>query len=68
MYCSPVVGDLNKDGKGEIAIAYSNNVAVYDYNGNLLTVGLVNSLAPVMKFDRLQLQISTEMADAKSLW
>lgn len=32
-YASPVVGDLDNDGKGEIAIAYSNKVAVYDHNG-----------------------------------
>ena len=36
MYCSPVVGDLNKDGFGEIAVAYSNMAAVYDYKGGLL--------------------------------
>jgi hypothetical protein len=36
MYCSPVVGDLNNDGFGEIAIAYDNKVAVYDYKGNVL--------------------------------
>jgi hypothetical protein len=36
MYCSPVVGDLNGDGFGEIAISYSNKAAVYDHNGNLL--------------------------------
>jgi hypothetical protein len=36
MYCSPVVGDLKGDGFGEIAIAYSNKAAVYDYKGNLL--------------------------------
>ena len=36
MYCSPVVGDLNRDGFAEIAIAYSNQVAVYNYKGNLL--------------------------------
>jgi hypothetical protein len=36
MYCSPVVGDLNNDHYGEIAIAYSNQAAVYDYKGNLL--------------------------------
>lgn len=32
-YASPVVGDLDGDGDGEIAIAYSNKVAVYDHNG-----------------------------------
>jgi hypothetical protein len=36
MYCSAVVGDLNNDQFGEIAICYSNNVAVYDHNGGLL--------------------------------
>lgn len=35
-YASPVVGDLNGDGDGEIAIAYSNKVAVYDHNGFIL--------------------------------
>lgn len=34
-YASPVVGDLDNDGKGEIAICYSNKVAVYDHNGTL---------------------------------
>ena len=32
-YTSPVVGDLDNDGKGEIAIAYANKAAVYDHNG-----------------------------------
>jgi FG-GAP-like repeat len=32
-YASPVVGDLDNDGKGEIAIAYSNKVVVYDHIG-----------------------------------
>ncbi len=32
-YASPVVGDLDDDGKGEIAVAYSNKVVVYDHNG-----------------------------------
>ncbi|MBN1128662.1 MAG: VCBS repeat-containing protein [Chitinispirillaceae bacterium] len=36
MYCSPVVGDLNNDGYGEIAICYSNKAAVYDHQGDLL--------------------------------
>jgi hypothetical protein len=36
MYCSPVVGDLTGNGFGEIAICYSNRVAVYDRNGSLL--------------------------------
>ncbi len=35
MYCSPAVGDLDNDGMGEIAIAYSHNAAVYEHNGNL---------------------------------
>lgn len=35
IYCSPAVGDFDNDGKGEIAIVYSNKVAVYDHNGNL---------------------------------
>lgn len=35
-YASPVVGDLDGDGDGEIAIGYSNKVAVYDHNGFLL--------------------------------
>ena len=32
-YASPVVGDLDGDGKGEIAVAYSNKVVIYDHNG-----------------------------------
>ncbi len=32
-YASPVVGDLDNDGKGEIAIAYSNTIAVYNHDG-----------------------------------
>jgi len=32
-YASPVVGDLDDDGTGEIAVAYSNKVVVYDHNG-----------------------------------
>lgn len=34
-YASPVVGDLDKDGYGEIAIAYSNSAAVYEHDGTL---------------------------------
>jgi hypothetical protein len=37
MYCSPAVGDLDADGFGEIAIAYSNKAAVYDHAGNIQT-------------------------------
>ncbi|MBF0429662.1 MAG: VCBS repeat-containing protein [Fibrobacteria bacterium] len=36
-YASPVVGDLDGDGKGEIAIAYSTYAAVYEDNGDLKT-------------------------------
>jgi hypothetical protein len=36
MYCSPVVGDLNADGFGEIAVCYGTRTAVYDRIGNLL--------------------------------
>lgn len=36
-YASPVVGDFDGDGDGEIAIGYSNKVAVYDHNGMLLS-------------------------------
>lgn len=36
-YASPVVGDLDGDGQGEIAIAYSNNVAIYEHEGSLKT-------------------------------
>lgn len=32
-YASPVVGDLDNDNRGEIAICYSNKVVVYDHNG-----------------------------------
>jgi hypothetical protein len=35
IYSSPVVGDLDRDGRGEIAIAYGKQVAVYDHDGNL---------------------------------
>lgn len=35
-YASPLVGDFDGDGDGEIAIGYSNEVAVYDHNGMLL--------------------------------
>ena len=34
-YASPVVGDLDGDGLGEIAIAYSNTVAVYEQDGSI---------------------------------
>jgi len=34
-YASPLVGDLDNDGKGEVAICFSNKVAVYDHNGLL---------------------------------
>ncbi len=34
-YASPVVGDLDGDGTGEIAVAYSNKVVVYDHDGNV---------------------------------
>ncbi len=34
-YASPVVGDLDDDGYGEIAIAYSNKVALYDRSGSI---------------------------------
>jgi hypothetical protein len=36
-YASPAVGDLDGDGDGEIAIGYSNKVAVYDHDGFILT-------------------------------
>jgi hypothetical protein len=35
MYASPVVADLDNDGLGEIAIAYSNKIAVYENDGML---------------------------------
>jgi hypothetical protein len=36
-YAAPVVGDLDNDGKGEIAIAYSDSVAIYDHSGMIQT-------------------------------
>jgi hypothetical protein len=36
MYCSPVVGDLNDDRFGEIAVCFDNKAAVYDHKGVLL--------------------------------
>lgn len=35
-YSGPVVGDLDGQGKGEIAISYGNQVAVYDHAGKLM--------------------------------
>jgi len=35
-YASPVVGDLDGDSFGEIAVAYSNQVAVYRRDGELM--------------------------------
>jgi hypothetical protein len=35
-YASPVVGDFDGNGAAEIAIAYGNQVALYDHNGELL--------------------------------
>ncbi|MDB5102478.1 MAG: hypothetical protein JWP91_167 [Fibrobacteres bacterium] len=35
-YAGPVVGDFDGKGKGEIAIAYGNKVAVYDDQGKLM--------------------------------
>jgi hypothetical protein len=35
-YASPVVGDLDGDGTGEIAIAFDTRVAVYDHEGMML--------------------------------
>jgi hypothetical protein len=36
-YAAPVTGDLDGDGNGEIAIAYSNKVTVYDHSGTIMT-------------------------------
>lgn len=36
-YAAPVVGDLTGDGKGEIAVAYDDSVAVYDFEGQILS-------------------------------
>lgn len=35
-YVGPVVGDFDGKGKGEIAIAYGNQVAVYDHLGKVM--------------------------------
>jgi hypothetical protein len=35
-YAGPVVGDFDGNGKGEIAIAYGNEVAVYDHLGKVM--------------------------------
>ncbi len=35
-YAAPVIGDLDGDGNGEIAIGYSDSVALYDHAGMLL--------------------------------
>ena len=35
-YAGPVVGDFDGKGKGEIAIAYGNQVAVYDHTGKVM--------------------------------
>lgn len=53
-YAAPVVGDLDGDENGEIAVAYSDSVAVYDHTGTILpgwpqifpgTTGEVRSIA-----------------------
>jgi hypothetical protein len=49
MYCSPVVGDLDHDGLGEIAVVYGNLVAVYDHQGNLKAGGHSRFQVLVMK-------------------
>ncbi len=35
-YASPVVGDLNGNGRGEIGVAYGNKVAVYNATGTII--------------------------------
>lgn len=53
-YAAPVVGDLEGDKNGEIAVAYSDSVAVYDNGGTILpgwpqkfpgTAGEIRSIA-----------------------
>lgn len=35
IYCSPVVGDIDNDGMGEIAIVYNNSLCLYDHQGRV---------------------------------
>ncbi len=35
-YAAPVVGDLDNDGNGEIAVGFGNNVAIYDHEGRVM--------------------------------